>query len=235
VAILLPRTIDTLDPVAHLPIDPVAHLPIDLDPPPSTDDEEDVSDKSNLLESSTASMTASMTELLIKHATLEDVVIVPKKDDDGNIVQDDNGIKVMIATTIKGVAIKSIRMDSLRPFCIKVGIQTIRAKSKVILSRLIVYSKQMDSAHEQTGLAGKQSSQQKMAMKIRLLNACFSDLYYKSFIAVNHRKTKKNLTEEMLETANTSTWRSRTWRMIVTTTTRQADPIFQTTSIYLKP
>jgi hypothetical protein len=42
-------------------------------------------------------------------------------------------------------------------------------------------------------LAGKQSSQQKMAMKIRLLNTCFSDLYYESFIAVNHRKTKNQL------------------------------------------
>jgi hypothetical protein len=70
---ILPRTIDILDPVAHLPIDPVAHLPIDLDPSPATDDEEDVSGKSNLLESSTASMTASMTELRVKRATLEDV------------------------------------------------------------------------------------------------------------------------------------------------------------------
>jgi hypothetical protein len=70
-------------------------------------------------------------------------VIVLEKDDSGNIVQDDNGIKVMIATTIKGVAIKSIRMDILCPFCIKVGIQKIRAKSKVVLSRLIAYSKQM--------------------------------------------------------------------------------------------
>jgi uncharacterized protein with GYD domain len=123
---ILPRTIDILDIVAH--------LPVDLDPP-SDDDEEDVSDKSNLLKSSTASMTE-----LLKCATLEDVVIVAEKDDDGNIMQDDNAIKVMIATTIKGVAIKSIRMDILRPFCVKVGIQKIRAKSKGIPSRLIVYS-----------------------------------------------------------------------------------------------
>jgi hypothetical protein len=72
-----------------------------------------------------------VTDALLKHATLEDMVIIPEKDDNGNVVMDDNGIKVMVATTIKGVAIKSIRMDILHPFCIKVGIQKsgLRARS----------------------------------------------------------------------------------------------------------
>jgi hypothetical protein len=92
---------------------------------------------------------------------------------------DNHGIQVMIATTIKAIAIKNIKVDILCTFCVKFGIKPLK-KSKDVLAREIAYSKQMDGALELTGLEAKQSSQQRiaMAMKIRLLNACFTDLQF---------------------------------------------------------
>jgi hypothetical protein len=51
----------------------------------------------------------------------------------------------------------------------------------------------MDGVLELTGLASKQSSQQRLAMKIRLLNVCFTDLHYGDFLNVNKRKTRTKL------------------------------------------
>ena len=129
---------------------------------------------------------------LVKGATLEDVVIIPEIDNVGNIVMDEHGIQAMIATTIRGIAIKNIKVDILRPFCIKFGIKPIK-KSKDVLARELAYSKQMDSAHKLTAVGAKQSSNQRVSMKFRLLNSCFNDDNYEQFINVNKKKTRAEL------------------------------------------
>jgi hypothetical protein len=160
----------------------------DLDPYTSNEEEEGAVDGTPAEQSSVLTP-----KKLVKSAnTLEDVVIAPDVDKDGNDVTDDNGVRVMIATTIKGIAIKKITMDTLRTFCRKFGIKPPK-KSKEVLAREIAFSKQMDSAHELTGVAAKQSSQERIAMKIRLLNACFTDEHFQDFLNVNKRKTKNEL------------------------------------------
>jgi hypothetical protein len=105
-------------------------------------------------------------------------------------VVDDNGNTVMIAVTILSFQIKSIKMDVLRPFCQLFGIKP-RGKSKIALARELAHTKQMDSVIELAGSAEKQSSRQRVAMKIRLLNACFTDEHYPSFVDVNKKKSKE--------------------------------------------
>jgi hypothetical protein len=131
-------------------------------------------------------------EQIINSATLDDVVIIPEKDDAGNDVEDENGIKVMVATAIKGIAIKNILCTLLRKFSDKVGVKG-RNRSKLVISRQLAYAKQMDSAHELTGAAAKQSSNQRLSMKLRLLNTCFTDDHYDEFVNVNKRKTRNQI------------------------------------------
>jgi hypothetical protein len=130
--------------------------------------------------------------LVILTATLDDVIITQDKDSDGNMVDDENGTRLMIASTIKGLAIRKFKVDELRAFCSRAGIKH-RSKNKRDIALLIAYTKQMDSNHELTGAAAKQSTQQKTNMEFRLLNSCFTDQYYEKFVAINRRKTKAQL------------------------------------------
>jgi hypothetical protein len=82
---------------------------------------------------------------IVKSATLKDVETLQEKDTDGMDLLDDDGVKQKIATTIKGISIKDIKVDALRTFCAKVGIKG-RGKPKKDLARKIAYSAQLDSA-----------------------------------------------------------------------------------------
>ena len=137
---------------------------------PSSDDEDDVEDVPGQESNpagvvSEASNPSNQTALdVLKVATLDDVVIVPDKDADGNVKLDEHGTPVMVATTIKGVTIKSITMTNLRPFCTKVGLKGFRKKNKGGLCELLAYAKQMDNAHDLSGLAAAQTSQKRLAI-----------------------------------------------------------------------
>ena len=132
----------------------------------------------------------------MKNATLDKVIITLDKDSEGNIVKDDHGFPVVIAITIIGIVIRSIKADELHAFCSGVGIKN-RGKTKRESALLIAYTKKMDSAIELNGAAVKQTTQQKVNMKFRLLNAFFTDQYYKKFVSVNKRKTKAQIDSGM--------------------------------------
>ena len=127
-----------------------------------------------------------------KTATLDDVNITEARDAEGNIEKDDQGATKMIATSIKGVVIRSIKADVIRAFCTRHGIRS-RGKTKREGALLIAYTKQMDGAIELNVEATKQTTQQKINMKFRLLNACFTDQYYEKFVSVNKRKTRAQI------------------------------------------
>jgi hypothetical protein len=185
-----------LEALATKKMDSLAQAPPPWQEKDSSDDEEEeiVSKTSNQSKTSTQSNQSSIlsTGELVKRATLVDVVIVPEMDKDGILVTDEHGTQVMIATTIAAIAIKSIKVDILRTFCIKYGLKP-QKKSKDILAREIAYSKQMEGVLQLTDVASKQSSQQRLAMKIRLLNVCFTDLHYVDFLNVNKKKTRAEL------------------------------------------
>jgi hypothetical protein len=174
-------------------------LSIGQSPTNHQDTADEASTGSELYHPDTAGEALSPSELsnqeedVIKDATLQDVVIEAEKDAVGGDVFDENGVKVMIAVTISGHGIKNIKMLHLRKLCTKVGLKGIRSKNKKVLCHMLAYSKQMDIAHSLAGRSGSKKANKKMAMKIRLLNACFSEQYYGDFVNLNQKKSKDEL------------------------------------------
>jgi hypothetical protein len=91
----------------------------------SEDEEQDVSNPSNQsngttpVERSSSNGTTPVerplsTAEIVKSATLKDVETIQEKDTDGMDLLDDDGVKQKIATTIKGISIKDIKVDALR-------------------------------------------------------------------------------------------------------------------------
>ena len=120
------------------------------------------------------------------------LVIMPEKDDARNDVEDDNGIKVMVAVAIKGVQSRASCALGFTNSATKLASKAsgMRASSLSPGSLLAPIS-WLDGAHKLTGVAATQSDNQQLSMKLRLLNSCFTKDNYKHFIAVNNKRNTK--------------------------------------------
>jgi hypothetical protein len=183
---------------------------VDIDPPTSSDDEEEQESSAapasqsngpppvNLEEQESSAAPASQSNgpppvqsnLLktILTANLDDVIITEDTNSEAT-----DGTPVMIATTIVGRLFKDLKVDELRAFCSRAKMTGHRSKNKREIALLIAYSIQYDKAVELTGVAAKQNAQQRINMKFRLINACFTDTYYQKFVDVNKKKTRSKL------------------------------------------